>query len=245
MRGYDWDDMIDGRREGIEAKDLLWAQYPTDDEIDASGVRGIYVGNYFKWDANEHTEHQRAVRVRVRRAAVRAHLSHDVQPRRHARERHPRLPEVRQVRLRPRAPTTPARTSAPGYMTREQAIEMVRRYDHVKPRATSSAGSTTSGMDEDEFDEIADAFRDPRVWRQRGRPMGEGQHLGRIIGARPVKCGRPRTALMSPGSTTSALDDADEAPRRATRSRSQVAPRSARAVRRGRLRRLRDPSLEP
>ena len=34
--------------------------------------------------------------------AVRAHLPAHVEPRRHARERHPRLPQVRQVRLRPR-----------------------------------------------------------------------------------------------------------------------------------------------
>ena len=31
-----------------------------------------------------------------------------------------------------------------GLMTREEGVEMVRRYDHVKPAATSSAGSTTS-----------------------------------------------------------------------------------------------------
>ena len=43
LRGYDWHDFTDegleklGRpelKEGLTEKDLLWAQYPTDDEID-------------------------------------------------------------------------------------------------------------------------------------------------------------------------------------------------------------------
>ena len=37
-------------------QDLLWAQYPSDDEIDEVGVRGIYLGNYVDWDANTQTE---------------------------------------------------------------------------------------------------------------------------------------------------------------------------------------------
>ena len=40
----------------MTAKDLLWAQYPSDDEIDEVGVRGIYLSNFVDWDANEHVE---------------------------------------------------------------------------------------------------------------------------------------------------------------------------------------------
>ena len=43
-------------KEGLRAKDLLWAQYPSDDEIDAVGVRGIYLSNFVPWDANEHAK---------------------------------------------------------------------------------------------------------------------------------------------------------------------------------------------
>ena len=53
-----------------------------------------------------------------------------------------------------------------GYMTRDEGIEMVRRYDHVKPRRDLERWLEYVGMTENEFDEIADSFRDPRVWRR-------------------------------------------------------------------------------
>jgi hypothetical protein len=51
-----------------------------------------------------------------------------------------------------------------GKMTREEGIEMVRRYDAVKPMKDLTRWFEYVGMSEQEFDEIADTFRDPRVW---------------------------------------------------------------------------------
>ena len=34
----------------------MWAQYPNDDKIDAVGIRGIYLGNYVNWEANNHAK---------------------------------------------------------------------------------------------------------------------------------------------------------------------------------------------
>ena len=60
-------------------------------------------------------------------------------------------------------------------MTREEAIEMVERYDHVKPRKDLERWLEYVGMAEDEFDEIADSFRDPRVWaKDEQRRVGQG-----------------------------------------------------------------------
>jgi hypothetical protein len=65
LRGYDWHDFTDeglerlGRsdlKEGLTAKDLMWAQYPSDEEIDEVGVRGVYLSNFVNWDANEHVK---------------------------------------------------------------------------------------------------------------------------------------------------------------------------------------------
>ena len=50
-----------------------------------------------------------------------------------------------------------------GYLTREQGVEMVRKYDHVKSSDLKRWCKYT-GMTEEEFDNIADIFRDPRVW---------------------------------------------------------------------------------
>ena len=50
-----------------------------------------------------------------------------------------------------------------GRMTREEGIKMVEKYDHVKPRDLSRWLQYVK-MSEDEFDSIADTFRDKRVW---------------------------------------------------------------------------------
>ena len=51
-----------------------------------------------------------------------------------------------------------------GLMTREEGIEMVRKYDHVVSDDLEFWLKYV-GMKSDEFWSIADTFRDPRVWR--------------------------------------------------------------------------------
>ena len=51
-----------------------------------------------------------------------------------------------------------------GLMTREQAIELVRQMDHVKPKDLQRWLAYV-GWSEEEFDRVADGFRDRRVWR--------------------------------------------------------------------------------
>ena len=56
-----------------------------------------------------------------------------------------------------------------GLMGRGQAIELINRYDPVKP-SDLARWLDYVGMTEQEFDRIADTFRDPRVWwMERGK----------------------------------------------------------------------------
>jgi len=50
-----------------------------------------------------------------------------------------------------------------GIIDRQKAIDLVRRYDHVKPSDLKRWLEYT-GYTEEQFDAIADTFRDPRVW---------------------------------------------------------------------------------
>jgi hypothetical protein len=52
-----------------------------------------------------------------------------------------------------------------GYMTREEGVEMVRKYDHVVP-SDLYYWLDYVGMSEDEFWRVANSFRDSRVWRK-------------------------------------------------------------------------------
>ena len=167
MRGFDWFDMID-EEEGIEARDLLWARYPSDDDIDRVGVRGIYIGNFFKWDPNEHAQ----------KMHDEYGFEFSEQPFERTYRRMSNLDDMHENGIHDymkfvkfgygRGSDHASKDIRTGYMTRDEGVGMVRKYDHVKPRRDLERWLEYVGMTEEEFDEIADSFRDPRVWRKEG-----------------------------------------------------------------------------
>jgi N-acetyl sugar amidotransferase len=166
LRGYDWDDMIEVT-EGLRSRDLLWAKYPSDDEIDRVGVRGIYVSNFFPWDANAHAE-----LVQELYGWERSDGEFDRTYRRisnlddmHENGVHDYLKYIKFGYGR--ATDHACKDIRAGRMTRDEAIEMVRKYDHVKPRDLYRWLDYV-GMTEEEFDATADTFRDERVWTRAG-----------------------------------------------------------------------------
>jgi N-acetyl sugar amidotransferase len=176
LRGYDWRDFTDegldqlGRpeiKEGLTERDLLWAQYPHDDEIDRVGVRGIHLSNFFRWDANQHgplviekygwrpaqQPFERTYRTMSNLDDMHENGIHDY---------------LKFVKIGyGRGTDHSCKDIRVGIMTRDQGIEMVRTYDHVKPRRDLERWLAYVSMTEDEFDSICDTFRDPRVWRIR------------------------------------------------------------------------------
>ncbi|WP_424992305.1 N-acetyl sugar amidotransferase [Oceaniradius stylonematis] len=175
LRGFDWHDFTDvgldrmGRgelKEGLTDKDLLWAQYPSDDEIDEVGVRGIYLGNFVDWDGHKNAElvareyGWKPADIEFERTYRRSSNLDDM----HENGIHDYLKFVKFGYGR--GTDHASKDIRAGRMTREQGIEMVRRYDHVKPRRDLDRWLRYVGMDEAEFDRICDTFRDPRVWRQ-------------------------------------------------------------------------------
>jgi len=175
LRGYDWDDFTDegleklGRpelKEGLTAKDLLWAQYPSDEEIDAVGVRGVYLGNFVDWDGNYNAKlvmekygwrpaqqpFERTYRMFSNLDDMHENGIHDY---------------LKFVKFGyGRGSDHSCKDIRSGKMTREQGIAMVRKYDHVKPRRDLARWLKYVNMSEAEFDETCDTFRDPRVWRE-------------------------------------------------------------------------------
>ncbi len=175
QRGFDWFDFTDegleklGRPElklGLSAKDLLWAQYPSDDEIADVGVRGIYLSNFLRWEANHHS------RLVVEK--------YGWEPARQPFERTYRmfsnLDDMHENGIHDylkfikigygRGTDHSCKDIRAGLMTRAEGIEMVRKYDHVKPRRDLERWLDYVSMSEEEFDIICDGFRDPRVWAQ-------------------------------------------------------------------------------
>ncbi len=163
FRGFTWKDMIEDK-EGLEARDLLWSQFPSDEDITRVGVRGIYIGNFFNWDPNAHTKlmvdkynFQLAKKPFERTYRTMSNLD-DM----HENGAHDYLKFVKFGYGR--GTDHSAEDIRLGNLTREEGIEMVRKYDSVKPTTDLERWLKYTGRTAEEFDKKADSYRDQRVW---------------------------------------------------------------------------------
>ncbi len=162
LRGYDWYDFV-GKETGLTEQDMLWAKYPSDEEIEKIGLRGIFIANYFGWNQEEHTK------LMIEKYGFEI----NPEPFDRTYKRDSNLNDYHDNGIHDymkyvkfgygRATDHACRDIRAGLMTREEGIQMVRNYDHVVP-GDIGRWLQLVGMSRVEFDRIADGFRDPRVW---------------------------------------------------------------------------------
>ncbi len=182
QRGYDWFDMVG--EEGLTPQDLLWARYPSDEELEQVGIRGIYLGNFVPWDANSQTKKMKELGFEESPEPFeRTYRNMSNLDDMHENGMHDYLKFIKfgygrcsdhvckDIRL--------------GAMTREEGVERVRKMDHVKSKDLLRWLEYV-GMSEDEFDEIADTFRDSRVWTKNSKDEWEKDNLWGGRSAYPV-----------------------------------------------------------
>jgi N-acetyl sugar amidotransferase len=162
LHGYDWFD-FEGF-EGLRKKDLQFLIYPDDEAVMEVGLRGIYLSNYFPYDGVYNADvakrlyHWREADQEFDRTFRKVSNLDDM----HENGAHDYL---KFVKLGYGRGTDHANYEIrSGRMTRETGIEMVRKYDHVRPRDIQRWVDYV-GMSHEEFDAIADTFRNQRVWR--------------------------------------------------------------------------------
>ena len=163
LRGFDYEDFIE-ETEKLRPQDLLWCKYPSDEQIIDVGVRGIFLGNFVNWDGNKNFEvaqkygfkpnpvpFERTYRTMSNLDDRYENGIHDLM--KYVKFGYGRTTDhaSRDIRL--------------GHLTRDQGIELVRKYDSVVSQDLYYWLEYV-GMTEKEFWEIADTFRDKRVWRK-------------------------------------------------------------------------------
>ena len=172
LRGFEWYDMTDdglkklGRpelAEGLEARHLIPWMYPNDEEIKAVGVRGIHIANYFEWEANKHGK------LMVEEYGFKVHP----EPFERTYRRMSNLDDMHENGIHDylkyikfgygRATDHCCKDVRAGLITRAEAIEIVKKMDHIKSKDLYR-WLPYANMTEEEFDQICDTFRDPRVW---------------------------------------------------------------------------------
>jgi hypothetical protein len=168
MRGWDVDRVLadeTAREEGITKGDLAAFQYPTEDEIEKVNLRGLYLSNFFEWDALKqakevHDEWGFRFHPGPRELTMNLYAKTDD----HANAFHI-LPRFLQYGYG-RATDDVSTEIRHGRMTREEGIELVRHYDRREPTQVN-AYLNRLGMSMGEFLSYIDPMRDPAIWKKK------------------------------------------------------------------------------
>jgi N-acetyl sugar amidotransferase len=175
MRGYTRKDMVG--KEGITEGEMRWCKMPSDEDFAKHNLKGIYVGNFFKWDPN----------AQVKIIIDKYNWESARQPFERTYRMFSNLDDMHENGIHDymkwikfgygRCSDHASKDIRTGYMNREQGIKMVEKYDHIKPRRDLERWLKYVDMKEEEFDNIADTFRDPRVWSKNGRGVWEKDNI--------------------------------------------------------------------
>lgn len=165
LRGIEANEMVG--EDGIEWKDISPFLYPSDEEMESVGVRGIYLSNYVLWDDKKQAElmhelydFQPAAPPRDKTFNLYAKLDDY-----HANGAHDYLKFLKFGYGR--ATDDASTMIRKGRMTREEGIEMVKRYDHIRPRDLDIWLKFVK-MTEREFLQSIEHLRDPSIWQRKG-----------------------------------------------------------------------------
>ncbi len=161
LRGYEWNDVIE--KSDLKEKDMLWAKFPTDDEYKKNKIRGIPIGNYFKWDPNKHSNMiiKKYNWKKKETPFERTYRQISNLDDRYENGAHDLLKFIKFGYGR--ASDHSSKDIRTGYMTRDEGINMVKKYDHVVSSDLEYWLNYVE-MNEDEFWKIADTFRSEKVW---------------------------------------------------------------------------------
>jgi hypothetical protein len=162
MRGIEAEDLIG--RNGITKKDIAPYIYPEDEVLAKLNVRGIYISNFFPWNAKEHAElminkcNFSPITYQRDRTFIQYGKIED-----HANDIHDYLKYLKFGYGR--ATDDASMEIRHGRLTREEGIELVKKYDANEPK-TLNYYCDFLGLDKKEFYNLVENMRDRNIWNK-------------------------------------------------------------------------------
>jgi hypothetical protein len=196
MRGFEPNDLINDPDCPLTRYDLAPFFYPSDEDLERVGVRGIYISNFIRWNAYEQVKFLidelgfETAQRRERTFNLYSKLE-DI----HANGVHDYLKYLKFGYGR--ATDDAAMEIRFGRMTREEGIEMVRRHDHVRP-SDLDIFLHEANMTEEEFMSYVDPLRDPAIWERDGDTWVAKDAVWRHAGDQGVDAVRLTPAEFDP-----------------------------------------------
>ena len=160
-RGYEWNSFLGF--EGLTKKDLLPYIHPTDKEMYDLNLRGLHLSNYLPWEPNSQTKlvikkyNFKPSNKTFERTYRKMSNLDDM----HENGMHDYLKYIKFGYGR--CTDHAAKDIRAGLMKREKAVKLVKKHDSIKSRDLKR-WTLYTGITEKKFDQIADTFRDKRVW---------------------------------------------------------------------------------
>lgn len=162
MRGFEPEDLLEDPESPLTPYDLAPFFYPSDEDLERVGVRGIYLSNFIFWNGRKQTEFViDELGFETSQGRERTFNIYDKVDDLHANGLHDYLKFLKFGYGRG---TDDAATEIRhGRMTREQGIEMVMKHDPVRPRDVDVFLKAV-GMEESELLSLIETMRDPSIW---------------------------------------------------------------------------------
>jgi len=162
MRGYEAEDLIG--KGGITRSDIEPYIYPNDDDLERVEVRGIYLSNFFKWNAEQHAKDMQRIWdfafINYQRDRT-FNLYSKIED--HANDVHDYLKYLKFGYGR--ATDDASMEVRHGRLTRNEGLKLISEYDHKEP-ATLQFYCDFLGISKQEFYDIIEPMRDPDIWEK-------------------------------------------------------------------------------
>lgn len=176
MRGFEPEDLLEEPDCPLTPYDLAPFFYPSDEELERVGARGIYLSNYLPWDARSQTEFViKELGFESAQSRDRTFNIHSKTDDIHANGLHDYLKFLKFGYGR--ATDDAANEIRHGRMSREQGIDMVMQFDDVRPY-DMDIFLQKAGMTEAELMALVEPMRDPAIWQRQNGSWARRDHIG-------------------------------------------------------------------
>lgn len=162
LRRVDAEELI-GASEKVTHKDLQAFTYPSDEQLESSRVRGLYIGNYVFWDSQRQIE---GVIDKYGYESNRQERTYNTYESIHCFNNASVHDYIKYLKFGyGKVCDHVARDIRLKRLSRADGLKLIKKYIGVKPKALNVFLEWLD-ISEDEFNKLITPFRDPNIWNQ-------------------------------------------------------------------------------
>jgi len=150
--------------DGIKERDLALYLYPEDEDVHHVGITGLFLGYYFKWDLRKIVETAKKYGFSTSDSRVETTYENFENLDCYSNHVHDYLKYVKYGFGR--ASDNACLDVRLGYITREEAVRLVNKYDGIPPMKAINEFLKYTGFTNEEFDAIVDSFTNKKVFKR-------------------------------------------------------------------------------